>query len=182
MIGGASPQAGSARIVPNRIATVVLAWLAMVGIDFFLHAGLLAPLYDWESPFLLRPEVAFVRIPIGYLSLLGMASLLVLLLPRLDVRRGRDGAAIAAGLGAIVWGALLLGIWSISTAPPMLLAGWWVAQVAELGLAGGIIGSLISGLSVRAATWRVGGLMLAAAASAVALQVVGYAPAPVLFR
>jgi hypothetical protein len=182
MVVGASPHAGTASIVPHRVATVGLAWFAMVGIDFFLHAGLLAPLYDWESPFLLRPEVAFVRIPIGYLSMLGMASLLAWLLPRLEVRRGRDGGAIAAGLGAIVWGALLLGIWSISTAPPVLLAGWWVAQIAELGLAGCIVGSLIRGLSVRASTWRVGGLILAAAVSAVALQAVGYATAPVIVR
>jgi hypothetical protein len=182
MADGASPPARTTSMAPHRFATVGLAWLAMIGVDFFLHAGLLAPLYDWASPFLLRPEVAFVRIPIGYLSLLPPVSLLAWLLPRLEVRRGRDGGAIAAGLGAIVWGTLLLGIWSISTAPPALLAGWWVAQIAELGLAGCIIGSLIAGLSVRAATWRVGGLILAAAGSAVALQVVGYATAPVLFR
>jgi hypothetical protein len=55
------------------VATVALSWLAMVGVDVVLHAGLLAPLYDWDSPFLLRPEEAFVRIPVGYLGFLVLA-------------------------------------------------------------------------------------------------------------
>ncbi len=28
----------------------------MLGVDRFLHAGVMAPLYDWDSPFLLSPE------------------------------------------------------------------------------------------------------------------------------
>lgn len=123
MTSGSPRPATTARIVPRPVATVALSWLAMLGVDLFLHAGLLAPLYDWDSPFLLRPDEAFVRIPIGYLSFLVLAIALVWLLPRFNVERGRDGALIAGGFGAVMWSALLLGLWSISTAAPGLLAG-----------------------------------------------------------
>jgi hypothetical protein len=72
----------------HRVATVALSWLAMVGVDVVLHAGLLALLYDWDSPFLLRPEEAFVRIPVGYLGFLVFAIALAWLLP-LFQRRAR---------------------------------------------------------------------------------------------
>lgn len=35
---------GTQRFGPRPVGTVVLSWLAMIGVDFFLHAGLLAPL------------------------------------------------------------------------------------------------------------------------------------------
>jgi hypothetical protein len=172
----------TARIVPRPVATVVLSWLAMIGVDVFLHAGALAPLYDWDSPFLLRPGEAFVRIPIGYLSLVVVAIALAWLLPRLDARRGRDGALIAGMIGAVAWGALLLGLWSISTAEPKLLAGWWIGQTVELGVGGFVIGSVVGGERLRAVAWRVGALIVVGAASAVILQAIGYASAPVLVR
>ncbi len=156
---GAGHRAMTARRVPRPVATVALTWLAMLGVDLFLHAGLLAPLYDWDSQFLLRPEDAFVRIPIGYLGLLLLAGLLVWLLPRFDIYRGQDGAILAGGIGAVVWGALLLGLWSISTAAPGLLVGWWVGQTLELGLGGFIVGASLGGMQMRAIAWRVGGLI-----------------------
>ena len=182
MTSGATRRATTARIAPRPVVTVVLSWLAMVGVDLFLHAGLLAPLYDWDSPFLLPPEQAFVRIPIGYLGLLILAIALAWLLPRFNVERGRDGAQIAGAFGAVAWGALLLGLWSISTADPGLLVGWWVGQTVELGLGGYVIGSILGGARVRAVAWRVGALLVVGAVSAVVLQTIGYAAAPVIGR
>jgi hypothetical protein len=43
----------------------LLAMLATIGFDFFLHAGLAAELYSRQSPFLLPAEQAFRLIPIG---------------------------------------------------------------------------------------------------------------------
>ena len=48
----------------------LLAWLAVIGFDLFLHAGVLAGIYSEPSPFLLPPEEAFRLIPLGYLSFL----------------------------------------------------------------------------------------------------------------
>src|SRR3990172_814796 len=174
--------ATTTRTVPRPVATVALSWVAMLGVDLFLHAGLLAPLYDWDSPFLLRPEEAFVRIPVGYLGFLVLAIALAWLLPRFDVERGRDGGLIGGAIGAVGWGALLLGLWSISTADPGLLAGWWVGQTVELGLGGYVIGSVLGGARPRTVAWRVGAVLVVGAVSAVALQAIGYATAPIVIR
>lgn len=168
--------------LPRPFATIGLTWLAMLGVDLFLHAGLLAPLYDWDSSFLLAPEAAFVRIPAGYLAFLVLAAGLGWLLPRLGVASGRDGAVMAGALGAVVWGALILGVWSISTADPALLVGWWLGQSVELALGGAIVGSVLGGRRLRTLAWRVLALVVVLAVSAVALQSTGYATAPVLVQ
>jgi len=165
---------------PRPVGTVGLSWLVMVGVDFFLHAGLLAPLYDWESPFLLRPDVAFARISIGYLGFLLLAIGLAWLLTRLEVGRGRDGALIAGAVGAVVWGSLVLGLWSISTADAALLVGWWVGQTVELAVGGHVIGSLLGGARLRTVAWTVSLVLGVGALSAVVLQTIGYATAPVI--
>ena len=146
MIPTVAQSDANRRRVPRPVVTGLLAWLTMLGVDLFLHAGVLAPLYDWDSPFLLRPEEAFVRIPAGWAAFLVLAFVLVWLLPRLGVRKGGRGALVAAGGGAVVWGAILFGLWSISTASPALLAAWWVGQTAELALAGYVVGSALAGV------------------------------------
>jgi hypothetical protein len=151
----------------------------MIGVDLFLHAGLLAPLYDWESPFLLAPELAFIRIPVGYVAFLILAAALVWLMPRVGIRGSRRGAILGAGAGAVVWGALVLGLWSISTADPLLLAGWWIGQTLELAFAGYLIGAALAGTRIRLLALQVGAVMVVGAGSAVLLQSLGYAAAPV---
>lgn len=165
---------------PRPVASVALAWLAMIGVDVLLHAGLLAPLYDWDSPFLLRPAEAFARIPAGYLAFLGLAIGLAWLLARLGVRRGRDGARIGGALGALAWGALVLGLWSISTADPALLAGWWAGQTVELAVGGAVLGATLGGARLRVVAWRVGLLLVVGIVAAVVLQTIGYATPPVI--
>lgn len=102
----------------------VLGWLAMIGFDFFLHGGLLARLYLHPEPFLLPPEQSFALIPLGYLSLLLLSGLLAWLMLGLRIHRGRAGALFGLKLGVLVWGTLVLGLASISTASLALLAGW----------------------------------------------------------
>ena len=168
--------------VRSWVVAIALGWVAMIGVDLGLHAGLLAPLYDWKSAFLISPGNAFARIPIGYLSFLVLAAPLAWLLTRLGIRTARDGALMGGGLGAVVWGALLLGLWSISTADPALLAGWWIGQTAELAVGGLVIGSILGGARIRSVAWRVGALVVAGAVVAVVLQSIGYATAPGVVR
>jgi hypothetical protein len=157
------------------IATTLVAWASMVGVDLLLHAGLLAPLYDWDSPFLLSPEEAFIRIPAGYLGIGVLAGALTWLLPRLGVARARDGAVVA---GTGVWGALLLGVWSIASADPGLLLGWWAGQTVQLAVGGALIGAAIAGTPIRRLGWSAVGIVLIGIVAAVVLQSIGYAPAP----
>jgi hypothetical protein len=133
----------------------LLALLAVIGFDLFLHAGVLSPLYAEPTPFLLEPRAAFQRIPLGYAAFALLVAVLEWLMRRLGIRGLRRGAIFGLQLGAFVWGALALGLASITTAQPALLVGWAVGQAAEMSLAGAIIGSGFEAASLRGMTWRV---------------------------
>lgn len=123
------------------VALIALAWLIMIGFDFLLHAGLLASVYREPHPFLLPMEQAFRLIPVGYVSFLLLAVLLMWLMHRLDVRTGMDGFRLGLTIGVLAWGSFCLGLYSISPAPPVLLMGWFVGQSIEMGLGGLVIGT-----------------------------------------
>jgi hypothetical protein len=161
----------------GRLAlTVLLGWLAMVGFDFFLHGGLLAGLYIQPDAFLLPPSNSFALIPIGYLSFLLLAGALVWLIVRLNIAGGREGALFGLKLGTLVWGALVLGLASISTASLALLAGWFAGQAAELALAGYFVGNAMAGGSLKRLFRNVIVLVVALAIATIALQSLGIAP------
>jgi hypothetical protein len=94
--------AGNPSVVADRVETsghsaavlsIAAAWVLSIGIDLFLHAGLLAHLYVEPSPFLLPAEDAFRRIPLGYLTFLMLTIGLFWLLRRLQVRGFTAGSA-----------------------------------------------------------------------------------------
>ncbi len=122
----------------TRIA--LISWFSMLGFDLFLHGGLLAGLYAQPHPFLLSPERSFAFIPLGYLSFLMLAVLLVWLMIRSNVQGWRQGMFFSLRVGVLAWGAFSLGLLSISTVPLSLLLGWFVGQTVELGLAGAVAG------------------------------------------
>jgi hypothetical protein len=158
------------------VALIVLAWLSMLGVDFFVHAALLAGLYSQASPFLLPPTSAFTLIPVGYLSLLLLAILLTWLMTRLRTACWRAGALFGLKLGGLMWGAFVLGLLSISTAGVPLLVGWLVGQTVELGIAGAVVGSGLGGRRVR---WLLGvavGLIVLCATATILLQSLGVVP------
>jgi hypothetical protein len=123
----------------------LIAWLAMVGMDFLLHAGILANLYTQASPFLLSQRTAFALIPLGYSSFLLMVILLIWLMLRLKIVGWRSGAVFGLEIGILVAGAFILGLASISTANPSLLLGWFIGQTLELTIAGTVIGAGLAG-------------------------------------
>ncbi len=77
----------------------------------------------------------------------------------------------------MVWGALTVGLYSISTASVPLLAGWWFGQTIELGMAGAVLGAAAS----RASLMRIWAVVAAAVIGlivvTVVLQSLGLAPA-----
>lgn len=152
------------------IQLIVLGWLAMIGFDLFWHAGVVADLYGQPDPFLLAPERAFALIPVGYLSFLLLAVLLVWLAVRVGVDTARAGAAFGLKLGALTWGALLLGLYSIATAPPLLLAAWFAGQTVEMGLAGAVVGYGVAMPRLRGLFGRVLLLVFLLAVAAIVLQ------------
>lgn len=159
------------------LLSVAAAWILSIGFDLLLHGGLLASLYIGPSPFLLAPEEAFRRIPLGYLAFLVLTIGLSWLLRRLGVRGSILGFRYGAAVGAVVWGALVVGLYSISTATLPLLAGWWIGQTVELGLAGAVLGAAANQAPLKRIWAIVAVAVVAFAAGTIALQSLGLAPA-----
>jgi hypothetical protein len=153
-----------------------IAWLSMLGFDFLLHAGLLAKLYLQPSPFLLPPLTALKLIPVGYLSFLLLAILLVWLMIRLNLAGWRQGAIFGLELGGLTWGAFVLGLGSVSTASFALLIAWFIGQTLELTIAGTVVGSGLAGMRL----WRLFGvviiLVLVSVIITIILQSLGVVP------
>jgi len=158
----------------------LLVWVAMIGVDFFLHGGIFAATYVQDSPFLLPAMEAFRRIPFGYLALLATAGLLVWIIDQASARGWRKGLFIGLCLGAVMGVSFTLGLYSISTASPQLLAAWFVAQVLEIAIAGAIIGQGLVMDSLRRLTLCVivGFILLSVAT--VVMQNTGMAPSIVI--
>jgi len=122
------------------IKLTLLGWIAMLGVDLFLHGGVLSGLYLRSSPFLLPPMDAFRRIPIGYAGFLVAAGFLAWVETSLDVRGWQRGAVVGAVIGGVMWLSLALGLYSITTARPDVLVGWTVGQTLEMAYAGAFVG------------------------------------------
>jgi hypothetical protein len=155
---------------------ISIAWLAMLGFDFLLHAGLLAGLYLQPSPFLLPPLTAFRLIPLGYLSFLLLAVLMTWLMIRLKLTGWRGGVVFGLELGGLTWGAFILGLLSISTASFALLMGWFIGQALEMALAGAVIGSGLAGMRLRRLLGIVVVGVLLSVITVIVLQTLGVVP------
>ena len=138
---------------------------------------MLARLYVEPSPFLLSPERAFALNPVGHLSFLGLTILLIWLMVRLGIQGWRQGAVFGLKLGALTWGALVVGLLSISTASLALLIGWFLGQTIELGIAGMVAGSGFKGVRLGRLFLQVLALVIGAFAITILLQTLGLAPA-----
>lgn len=168
--------AGSRPSGVGPVAAVLAAWLVSVAFDLFLHGGLLARLYARPSGFLLPAGSAFRRIPLGYASFLILTAALSWLLARLRVGDWFGGLRTGLVAGLILWGAWVMGLYSISVAEGDLLVGWWVGQAAELALAGAVLGAAASGMGARALWAKVAAAVVVLVGATLALQVAGWAP------
>jgi hypothetical protein len=162
------------------IQLTLLGWIAMIGVDFFLHGGLLAVVYAQGSPFLLLPMESFRRIPLGYLALLVSAGFLVWIMNRAAVKGWRTGLIAGACIGVVMGVSLTLGLYSISTASPQLLAAWFAGQVLEMGIAGVVIGQGLAIDTFRGLTFAVIFGFVFLFVATIVLQSVGLSPAIVI--
>jgi hypothetical protein len=160
------------------IKLTLLAWLSMIGFDFFLHAGILAAVYSQPSPFLLPLDRAFALIPVGYLSFLILGVFLFWLMLKLKIQDWKKGAIFGLKVGVLTWGAFAIGLFSISTAPPNLLAAWFFGQAIELGIAGGVIGYGLTQSSFGRLFVRILIFVIVAIVIGIVLQNTGFAQIP----
>jgi len=124
------------------------AWTLSLGLDFLFNGGLLAPLYLAGGPFLLSPEESLRRFPLGCTAGLILTVGFWWFLIRLDVRGWAEGFRYGLSIPAFVWGAFLIGLFSISTVPIPLLLGWWAGQSFQLALVGGVLGAAAAGVRI----------------------------------
>lgn len=148
----------------------ILAFIATIGFDLFFHAGILNPLYSNSNSFLLAPEESFRRIPLGYLSFAILTALVLWLMLRLEIQGWRRGLVFGLILGALVWGSLALGLFSISTASPILLISWFLGQTVELGIGGMVIGSGLATNRLRSLLVKVAIFFTVSVVLAIVLQ------------
>ena len=73
-----------------HINLIGICWLAVIGFDLFLHAGLLAQLYQDNNPAILPPLDAFYRIPIAYIAFLFNISLVYFLIIKMDINDRKE--------------------------------------------------------------------------------------------
>jgi hypothetical protein len=171
-----SPATADKPATSRMLLTVAAAWFLSLGFDLFLHGGLLARVYVERNAFLLGPEDAFRRIPLGYLAFLALALTLYWLLRRLGVRGAVAGLRLGAAAGAVVWGAFALGLYSISTVTLPIVAGWWIGQTVELGLAGAVLGAAANGVPLKRIWALVTIVVVACVVGTIVLQSLGLAP------
>jgi hypothetical protein len=159
-----------------RIRAAVLAWLAMLGLDFVLNGAVFAAIYQRSDPFLLAPADAFRRIPIGYLAFLLLAFGIVEAVRRLHIARLRDGAFVGVAMGGVVglvWALSLYSITAVAAPVAGAFAVIWLA-VITLGAAVGAVG--LGNTSWRRLAVLVVAFDIVCVVAVIALQTFGAVP------
>ncbi len=149
------------------IHAILSTWLAVIGMDFFFNAGILAPLWQEESAFLLPAGDLFARIPLGYAAFLLWAILAVWLIARTGVQRPIEGALVATKVGVLVSVSGTLALVSISTISVTLAVTWMFLQIIEFAYAGYVAAVVLGGATRRAALKVAGAAVLMAVAGLV---------------
>lgn len=151
----------------------LVAWLAMLGLDFLLNGAVFARLYQVGGAFMLAPEEAFRRIPFGYLAFMVLAVAIVEVADRLGVAGAYGGIRLGLAMGSVigvVWGLSLYSIATLGALTALAFAVIWLALVL-LGSAVAAIG--LASASLRGLVLRVAAFDLVCGATVIALQSLG---------
>ena len=152
----------------------LVVWLAILAIDFVLNGAVFAGLYLARGGFLLAPDEAFRRIPLGYAAFFILAVGLVELAYRLGtgslVAGTRLGLVLGAGFG-LTWSLSLYSIANLQIGLALAFGVVWLAVVA-VGMAVAACG--LGRKSLGGLALRVVALDVAAVVLVVTLQSLGW--------
>ena len=163
------------------IQITALAWFAVIGLDFFLDAGLLARFYRWDLPGFLPPLKMFLYIPFGYAAFLLWSILLVWLMTRLSVTGFRAGAIFGLKVGVLLAAAGFCGQVSVFAFPARMLLLWLVANTLIFTIAGAVTGAALAAERLRTIARRVVALVLLCLVGGIVLQNIDPNPAAKIF-
>ena len=163
------------------IQITALAWFAVIGLDFFLDAGLLARFYRWDLPGFLPPLKMFQFIPFGYAAFLLWTILLVWLMTRLSITGFRAGAIFGLKVGVLLAAAGFFGQLSVFAFPASMLLLWLVANTSIFTIAGAVTGAALAAQRLRPIAHRVLALVLLCLVGGIVLQNIGPNPAAKIF-
>jgi len=163
------------------IQITALAWFAVIGLDFFLDAGLLARFYRWDLPGFLPPLKMFQFIPFGYAAFLLWTILLVWLMTRLSITGFRAGAIFGLKVGVLLAAAGFFGQLSVFAFPARMLLLWLVANTSIFTIAGAVTGAALAAQRLRPLARRVVALVLLCLVGGIVLQNIGPNPAAKIF-
>jgi hypothetical protein len=163
------------------IQITALAWFAVIGLDFFLDAGLLARFYRWDLPGFLPPLKMFQFIPFGYAAFLLWTILLVWLMTRLSITGFRAGAIFGLKVGVLLAAAGFFGQLSVFAFPARMLLLWLVANTSIFTIAGAVTGAALAAQRLRPLARRVVALVLVCLVGGIVLQNIGPNPAAKIF-
>lgn len=175
-----SAPATAVALRPTRkrlIQVTALGWLAIIGIDLLMNAGILGPFINWEQPGLLPPMKMFQYIPLGYAAFLLLTVLLLWLMLRLNVSGARAGAVFGVKFGVLLAAAGFLGEMSIFAFPKATLFCFALDKALYCIVLGAVIGSGLAAESLRPLTRRVVALFLLCIVISVVMQNLGLVPA-----
>lgn len=165
-------------VSPRRLIQITaLAWFAVIGLDFFLDAGLLARFYRWDLPGFLPPLKMFLYIPLGYVAFLLWTILLVWLMIRLPVSGFRAGAMFGLKVGILIAAAGFFGEMSVFAFPAWMLLLWMAANTLIFTAAGAVTGAGLAAPRLRRLALRVVALTLVGLVAGIVLQNIGPNPA-----
>ncbi|MFX1560550.1 MAG: hypothetical protein ACFFBL_08170 [Promethearchaeota archaeon] len=149
---------------------ILIAWTATLGIDFLWHGGILADIYSHPNPAIIEPEQAFIRIPLGYGSLLIQVVFVYWFFSYIGVNGWRKGLRFGFMFGGLMGAASVLGQYSILTLELGLLILWGIAQVFEYGVMGAVLGAGSSVASLKSVVKKVIALVIMALFFGVVVQ------------
>ena len=158
------------------IRITALAWLAIVSLDFFLNAGLLARIYRWDLPGFLSPIKMFQYIPLGYAAFLLWSILLVWLMKRLSIAGLKRGAVFGLRVGILCAAAGFFGQLSIFDLPVWMLFTWAVVNTLSFTIGGAVVGAGMASPNLRRLTLRLVALFLVCLVCGIVLQNIGGNP------
>jgi hypothetical protein len=160
----------------TRLRLALVAWLAMLGLDFLLNGALFARMYQSEGTFMLAPAEAFRRIPLGYLAFLMIAAGIVEVAYRLNITRIAGGIRLGLLVGAVfgtTWG---LSLYSIATLGAPVALAFAVIWLALLVLGSAVAAAGLARTSLRGLALRVAAFDVACVVIVIALQSFGAVP------